>query len=485
MAFSSASKSVAGRGLRHLAPSSFALSLFLLAGANYALSRQLVDLIPRDWGRGTVRRVQKDFRFHEQGQDSWYPMAVAYERFLTGQGERLYDDVFFQGGVKFQYAPSALLFYRLMEWIDPRPVEEARQFGNLHAKLFGTWHRTFDEATWQTTRALLLASVGLLLAARWPARRTSQRDWPPARRWIDWALVGIAGWMLADSFYPVLRGYTLGQIQPFLTLLFALALGLWMAGQQAAAGALLGLACLAKPQFGLFLAWGLLRRRWGFSIAMSVVVALGLALSVALYGFGNHLDYLRVISHIARHGESFHPNQSVNGFLHRALNNGNNAEWVGDAFAPYHPLVYWGTLATSLALLAVALWPSREGRGSGGRFDFCLAALAFTMASPVAWEHHYGILLPIFAILAPAIAARAADQKIKAPWDAWLCAIAYLLTAHYFEFLTHFAGTPWTPLQSHLFFGALMVFGLLWRERSLSPAPQAPTPEAAPSETPS
>jgi hypothetical protein len=60
-------------------------------------------------------------------------------------------------------------------------------------------------------------------------------------------------------------------------------------------------------------------------------------------------------------------------------------------------LIYAGTVATSLAILSTALL--RRGKeGDPDRvFDFCTMALSVTMASPIAWEHHYGIIFPIFA----------------------------------------------------------------------------------------
>jgi len=35
-----------------------------------------------------------------------------------------------------------------------------------------------------------------------------------------------------------------------------------------------------------------------------------------------------------------------------------------------------------------------------------LAILTCVMASPVAWEHHYGILMPFYAVLLPALVRR-------------------------------------------------------------------------------
>ena len=35
--------------------------------------------------------------------------------------------------------------------------------------------------------------------------------------------------------------------------------------------------------------------------------------------------------------------------------------------------------------------------------DFAVMTLTATVASPIAWEHHYGVTLPLFAVLAPMV----------------------------------------------------------------------------------
>ena len=58
---------------------------------------------------------------------------------------------------------------------------------------------------------------------------------------------------------------------------------------------------------------------------------------------------------------------------------------VGELRAKAEVWAWRGAVAvTALCALAVAA--------------FCLMALVATMASPIAWEHHYGIALPIFVV---------------------------------------------------------------------------------------
>ncbi len=65
--------------------------------------------------------------------------------------------------------------------------------------------------------------------------------------------------------------------------------------------------------------WALLRREWRFAAAFAATASWGLAGSIMAYGFANHVDYLRVLEFLAERGETFYPNQSVNGLLNRVM----------------------------------------------------------------------------------------------------------------------------------------------------------------------
>ena len=49
------------------------------------------------------------------GDDSWKPMRAAYLWFKQGDGTPIYQHVFFQEHIKFQYPPSSLLIFALGE----------------------------------------------------------------------------------------------------------------------------------------------------------------------------------------------------------------------------------------------------------------------------------------------------------------------------------------------------------------------------------
>ncbi|MEZ5332435.1 MAG: glycosyltransferase family 87 protein [Thermoanaerobaculia bacterium] len=265
------------------------------------------------------------------------------------------------------------------------------------------------------------------------------------------------------GFYPIVRGWWGGQVQTLLYGLFVLALWAWLAGRPALAGGLVGLICTVKPQLGLLAAWGLVRGERRFVAGLAGSAGAVSLVSLATYGWRDHVEYLRVLSFIGRHGESYAPNQSVNGLLHRLLHEGNNLHWVGDAFAPFDPWVYGLTLLTSLAFVAGALlWrrprPGGERR-SVGTLDLSVAVLSFTMASPVVWQHHYDVLLPLLAV------ALAAAVGAGRRWLVACVACAFVLVGTFTTLVDRFADTRWNVLQSYLFVGALIALGALYALR--------------------
>jgi hypothetical protein len=232
---------------------------------------------------------------------------------------------------------------------------------------------------------------------------------------------------------------------------------------------LAGLICLWKPQFFILLAWGLLRGQWRFVSAFAGVFLAGLLLSVWFTGFGDHVNYLSVLAHLSGRGEAYYPNQSVNGLLNRLLSNGSSLNFDSTTFPPFHPLVYAGTVVGSVMLIATALfWPTKAGE-RGGAADITLVALTSTMASPIAWEHHYGVLLPIYAYLLPRLMA----DKVFGPLTLPVLGVSYLLASNFIFVTNNWVSSAYlqsfsaaTLLQSYLFAGALMALVCLYALRT-------------------
>ncbi|MEQ9507121.1 MAG: glycosyltransferase family 87 protein [Hyphomonas sp.] len=373
--------------------------------------------------------------------DSWNVMRLARDWLQAhpdADGE-LYREIFFEQKTKFQYAPTSLLPFDALALIGLEPTNSLLNGVNRAALLI---------------TALAMGVLAWLLPER---LAPGPLDADARRARLLLALAAPAATLL---FFPLLYAYIIGQLQVWISALFVVACIGWVIDRRALAGVLIGLVCLLKPQFGLFALWGLLRREWNFTIALCVTGAVGLALSVMIYGFGNHLAYLEVLSYLSSHGEAFWANQSANGLLQRIFENGENRVFDPHGFPPFHPGVYVGTLLVTLTMLS-GVFLTRRGDGKlAPAYDFLLAALAFTAASPIAWEHHYGVLMPIFAFLAAGWVY--SEARPAYTWQLALIGAAFVLSAAPLGVLGMVSGVLQIA-QSCLYFAALVVLAAVWR----------------------
>jgi alpha-1,2-mannosyltransferase len=90
-----------------------------------------------------------------------------------------------------------------------------------------------------------------------------------------------------------------------------------------------------------------------------------------------------------------------------------------------------------------------------------IAVLSFTMASPIAWEHHYSILLPMFAIALPATLASKLGKK-----GILLLAGSFILSSNFYQITNTLANTHLNIVQSYLFCAALLFLFHLYRLRN-------------------
>jgi hypothetical protein len=433
---------------RRLHPAARGLALF--AAANILVLHLALPLVTgtslrltglADAGRILCLQKVKD-------ADSWRPMIRAVGRLRGQPGQLLYAALFFEQQTKFQYPPTSLLvtYPALAEGV-------TAALGRVNLD----WIGVLTAVSW----VLVFLTAGMAAAILRRGLGGPGRE-PLAAR--DAVVVTAAGLVLGLTFYPVGRAYSLGQIQVWVNALFAALAWCWIANQKGTAGVLAGTMCLIKPQYAILLLWGTLRGQGRFVLAAVLTGLAGLAVSVWQFGLANHLDYLRVLSFLARHGESFYPNQSVNGLLNRMLFNGNNLVWDEHGFPPFHPVVWAGTMAASVTLLGLALYPPRHRQARGSALDLGVAALTCTLASPVAWEHHYGVLLPVYALLFGVL-----YQHGGIRWGLGVLAVSYALTGNFLLVLNCFADTPFNFLQSYALVGGLLALGLAYRWRGFEP----------------
>src|SRR5262249_38820453 len=112
-------------------------------------------------------------------------------------------------------------------------------------------------------------------------------------------------------------------------------------------------------------------------------------------------------------------------------------------------------------------------RGVDERIDCAIVLVTATIVSPIAWEHHYGIVAPVLAMLVPAVLERAASPRRTAV----ALATAFLLIGQYYAVAQRLAATRFNPLQSYALFGALLLLAIAYRaalrQRERSPHPDA------------
>jgi hypothetical protein len=267
------------------------------------------------------------------------------------------------------------------------------------------------------------------------------------------------------------------RLMVFLNLLMALSIYCLVIRRPALSGFWLGLCCLVKPHYGIVLIWSLLRREWRFGISMTCIGAAGLLGALYRYGWSDHITYVRVLWFLSRRGESIWVNQSLGGLIHRFYGNGAAVEEPGapqSSFPPYLAEAHIiGALFMGLALLA-AFWPSREPRAADNRLGLAAIIAVVTIASPIAWMHQYGALLPVFAILLAQMAGR------REVWPLVLLGVSFLSMGQVvLEWKWYFAN-PWRGLLgSHVFFGGLLLLGLLYRSRFRERAVMSPSEHLA------
>jgi hypothetical protein len=274
------------------------------------------------------------------------------------------------------------------------------------------------------------------------------------------------------AFYPLRWMVRLVQVQSLITVLLAAALFLYGRRRGVWCGVAIGLASGLKPHYGALVIFALVRKEWRVALwGAATALALMLA-SVAWLGLEPWRAYAMTVLPAISTGYGYFPNQSINGLLHR---------WVGHSTAfelpPPSPTVSTLTLIASALLFVVAIVPRLRPATPGGvprpgfevveddrlrrSIDIGIAMLAFTLASPIVWDHHYAWTVALFAACA-AWGARHASSP--AFWVA-LCGGYVLLGTYIVPF--EFAGPgPRSLFNALPLLGAVILLLAAWRAAS-------------------
>src|SRR5204862_387996 len=128
------------------------------------------------------------------------------------------------------------------------------------------------------------------------------------------------------------------------------------------------------------------------------------------------------------------------------------------AFTPYNPVVYVGTMLASCAFLGVLVAPPLLRRGQRAQLtDLSAAAICTVVSSPVAWEHHYGILLPLYLVAMNRIFEM--PKGFRRGINFAVLLVSWILVADFIPFTALLVYTPLVIFQASCFFGALLLLG--------------------------
>jgi len=185
----------------------------------------------------------------------------------------------------------------------------------------------------------------------------------------------------------------------------------WTRGHSAASGALVGLAAALKAFPALLVVVFLVQRDWR-ALASSVLVGVTLCASPALwYGPATVVPLFRRWLEVSAEGgwPTRVQNQSIVAMTARS--------WP-DAAIP----IALSLIAILAVVLIVTAWRSREVARAPARTGAALAlALAVSvLASPIAWDHYWVLMLP--ALQAIYVASRESKSR-PLRWGFWLAAI--------------------------------------------------------------
>ena len=398
----------------------FVLLNILLANVTFKLIAHFVF----HTGVEEMRDRYMAFLHFRQFTDSWRPMLGSVNSFLTHPGLPIYQAKLYD-----------TLIYPLTSIL---PLYWMKRAGMSDPAVY----RALMIASWIAVCAVVALQV-------WIAAKVVGRG-------LSWRAV-VATAMAALFFMPITLAFALGQAQIFLDVIFALLVLFWVDEKERSAGVTMALLAMVKPQFGLLLLWAALRRRWNALAAGAVTLAVGGAASLAVFGVRNNLDYLGVLAGLSRKAQPHYANQSMFGLLNRAIFNGENLPYNPYIYPPYVPWIYYATLATTAALVLLALaYPWRER--AGGMADLAAVGVVSVIATPMAWEHHYGVMLPIFVWLWFALYRAGVGS-------AWKLALAFVAIADFLSPFNFLAAIPvLNVLQSYMYFGALLLLWLLLRD---------------------
>jgi Glycosyltransferase family 87 len=261
-----------------------------------------------------------------------------------------------------------------------RPEDGHYQF--KYFPVFALLMAPFGALDQDTGKMLWFAiSVGLLAALlRWSVAAL------PGRRLSQWTLVCFAIALMA-KFYA--HELVLGQINLLLGALLLTSLVAVQIDRPVTAGGLVGMAVFVKPYALILAPWLLVTQGWPAAAMVAGIVAIGLLLPAAVYGWNGNLDLLR--GWLRTTSDSTTPNLLGSDNVSIAA---MWAKWLGPGSLASG--LAWLTVA-GILVLAIVAWRRRRVVSAPEYLECALLMLLIPLLSPQGWD--YVLLLATPAVV--------------------------------------------------------------------------------------
>lgn len=249
-----------------------------------------------------------------------------------------------------------------------------------------------------------------------------------------------------------------------LMLFLVLALLLVRQRREYAGGALLALIALIKPPLIALGGYQPLIGRWRVAVSGFVIIVSGIALSLAVFGLPMHVAWLETtILPFGKDPMAAFNVQSLDGWLARLEGTPDSLlDWRVVALSPDAALLSkLGKGLMALVTLAVAVRASARPGWAEHRDEWtlCLGLLLVCTLSPLSWSHyHVWSLIPLAYCLK---FSEARPGVLR--WTVYAAAILSVPPVTRWQELGAIEGLYTYGLSSHIFLGALLLWGaLLW-----------------------
>jgi hypothetical protein len=270
---------------------------------------------------------------------------------------------------------------------------------------FGALDEDLGKALWFAILLALLAALLRCSVAALPDRRLPQRT-------LLWITI-----VLMAKFYA--HELLLGQTNLPLGVLLVTALSAAQHKRPVTAGAFAGLAVFVKPYALILLPWLLVSQGWRAAATVLVVVALGLLLPAAVYGWSGNLDLLR--AWLRTVSGSTAPNLLGNDNVSIAA---MWAKWLGPGALASG--LTWLTFAGIVALVVVA-WRRRRAVSAPEYLECALLMLLIPLVSPQGWDY-------VLLLATPAVVCLVDRwRELTRPWQWGLGAALALMCLTIFD----------------------------------------------------